>query len=51
VRNQPVSQVSEALRGLALGHVAIGNLAASLSWCAGMVMVFGAITLRLQRRA
>jgi ABC-2 type transport system permease protein len=51
VRNQPVSQVSEALRGLALGHVAIGNLAASLSWCAGMVLVFGAITLRLQRRA
>ena len=50
VRNQPVSQVAEALRGLATGHVAVANLAASLTWCAGMVLVFGAITLRLQRR-
>lgn len=50
VRNQPVSQVAETLRGLATGHVAMGNLAASLAWCLGMVLVFGAITLRLQRR-
>ncbi len=50
VRNQPVSQVVETLRGLATGHVAVGNLAASLAWCLGMVLVFGAITLRLQRR-
>lgn len=50
VRNQPVSQVAETLRGLAAGHVAMGNLAASLAWCAGMVLFFGAITLRMQRR-
>jgi ABC-2 type transport system permease protein len=25
-------------------------LAASLAWCVGMVLVFGAITLRMQRR-
>ena len=50
VRNQPVSQVTETLRGLATGHVAIGNLTASLSWCVGMALVFGAITLRMQRR-
>ena len=50
VRNQPVSQIAETLRGLACGHVAIGNFAASLAWCAGMVLVFGALTLRLQRR-
>ena len=50
VRNQPVSQVAETLRGLATGHLAVGNLAASLAWCAGMVVVFGAITLRMQRR-
>lgn len=50
VRNQPVSQVAETLRGLATGRVAMGNLAASLCWCVGMVLVFGAITLRLQRR-
>ncbi len=50
VRNQPVSQVAETLRSLATGHVAVGNLAASLAWCVGMVLFFGAITLRLQRR-
>ncbi len=50
VRNQPVSQAAETLRGLASGHVVLGNLAASLAWCAGMMLVFGTITLRLQRR-
>jgi ABC-2 type transport system permease protein len=51
VRNQPVSQFAETLRGLAGGHVALGNLTATLAWCLGMVLVFGAITLRMQRRA
>jgi ABC-2 type transport system permease protein len=51
VRNQPVSQTAETLRGLAAGHVPVSNLAASLAWCTGMVLVFGAITLRMQRRA
>ncbi|SPM43068.1 ABC-type multidrug transport system, permease component [Mycobacterium numidiamassiliense] len=50
VRNQPVSLVSETLRGMACGHVALGNLMASLAWCVGLVLVFGAITLRAQRR-
>jgi ABC-2 type transport system permease protein len=50
VRNQPVSQVAETLRGMACGHVAVGNVIASLAWCAGMILVFGAITLRMQRR-
>ncbi len=50
VRNQPISQFAEALRGLASGHVALSNLAATLAWCLGMVLVFGAITLRMQRR-
>lgn len=51
VRNQPVSQVAETLRGLGSGHVSTGNLAASIAWCVGMVVVFGLITLRLQRRS
>lgn len=51
VRNQPVSQIAETLRGLASGHVVIANLTASLAWCASMILIFGAITLRLQRRA
>ncbi len=50
VRNQPVSQVAETLRGLATGHIVISNLAASLAWCMGMLLIFGAITLRMQRR-
>jgi len=51
VRNQPVSQVAETLRGLATGQLAVGNLMASLAWCVGMVLVFGPIALRLQRRS
>jgi ABC-2 type transport system permease protein len=50
VRNQPMSQFAETLRGLATGKVALANLAATLGWCAGMVLVFGAITIRMQRR-
>jgi ABC-2 type transport system permease protein len=30
--------------------VVLSNLAATLAWCLGMVLVFGAITLRMQRR-
>lgn len=50
VRNQPISQVAETLRGFATGHMSTTNVAASLAWCVGMVLVFGVITLRLQRR-
>ncbi|BCP16168.1 ABC transporter permease [Mycobacterium intracellulare] len=50
VRNQPISQFAETLRGLATGKVVLSNLAATLAWCLGMVLVFGAITLRMQRR-
>lgn len=51
VRNQPVSQVAETLRGLGAGRLATSNLATSLAWCMGMIVIFGAITLRMQRRA
>jgi ABC-2 type transport system permease protein len=50
VRYQPVSQVTETLRGFASGHVAPGNLAASLVWCTGLLVVFGVVALRMQRR-
>jgi ABC-2 type transport system permease protein len=50
VRNQPVSQISEALRALAAGHVGADNLMISLAWCVGLLLVFGAIALRTQRR-
>lgn len=50
VRNQPLSLVAETLRALGRGHVTVADLAPSLAWCIGMVLVFGAITLRMQRR-
>lgn len=50
IRNQPVSQVTEALRGLATGHVAGGSLAAALTWCLGLLAVFGVVAVRMQRR-
>lgn len=51
VRNQPVSQISQALRGLAEGTVAQDTLLISLAWCGGLLVVFGTVALRMQRRA
>lgn len=50
VRNQPVSQTAETLRGLASGQVPVDHAKAALGWCLGMFLIFGAITLRMQRR-
>jgi ABC-2 type transport system permease protein len=50
VRYQPVSQVTETLRGFAVGHIDGSNLATSLAWCIGLLVAFGAIALRMQRR-
>ncbi|MGO9155686.1 ABC transporter permease [Mycobacterium sp.] len=50
VRYQPVSQVTETLRGFTTGHVAAGNLATSVAWCLGLLVVCGAIAVRMQRR-
>lgn len=50
VRYQPVSQVTETLRGFATGNVIVSNLATSIAWCLGLLVVFGAIALRMQRR-
>ncbi|HTZ16767.1 MAG TPA: ABC transporter [Mycobacterium sp.] len=50
VGNQPVSQVTETLRGLAIGHVAVSNLATSLAWCLGLLVVFGTLAVRMQKR-
>jgi len=50
VRYQPVSQVTETMRGLATGHVVVSNVATSLAWCLGLLVVFGALAVRTQRR-
>ncbi|MBB3606942.1 ABC-2 type transport system permease protein [Mycolicibacterium sp. BK556] len=50
VRYQPVSQVTETLRGLAAGNVAVSSLASSFAWCLGLLALFGVIAVRMQRR-
>ncbi|GAY14828.1 hypothetical protein MSZK_15540 [Mycobacterium sp. shizuoka-1] len=50
VRYQPVSQVTETLRGLAAGNVAVSSLVSSFAWCLGLLVVFGVIAVRMQRR-
>jgi ABC-2 type transport system permease protein len=49
VRHQPVSVIAETLRGLAIGEHR--NIALSLAWCAVLLVVFGAVAVRMQRRA
>ncbi len=50
VRYQPVSQVTDTLRGLAAGNVVASSLASSFAWCLGLLLVFGVISVRMQRR-
>jgi ABC-2 type transport system permease protein len=50
VRAQPVSVVTETLRGFTDGSVMSGNLVATLAWCVGLLLVFGTLATRLQRR-
>lgn len=50
VRYQPISQVTETLRGLAAGDVATSNLANTVTWCVGLALVFGTIAVWIQRR-
>lgn len=50
VRYQPVSQVAETLRGLSMGDVEGTNMMATMAWCVGLLLLFGFIALRMQRR-
>lgn len=50
IRNQPVSQVTETLRGLSAGDVAGTELAVTSAWCLGLLAVFGGLAVRMQRR-
>jgi ABC-2 type transport system permease protein len=50
VQYQPVSQVTETLRGFTGGHFVGSNLATSLAWCVGLLVIFGAIAMRMARR-
>ncbi|WP_179467251.1 ABC transporter permease [Mycolicibacterium vinylchloridicum] len=50
VRYQPVSVVTDTIRGLAGGEVAGHQLAITTVWCLGLLIVFGLIAVRMQKR-
>ena len=50
VRYQPISQITETLRGFTSGHVDVGNLTTSLGWCVGLLALCSTIAIRLQGR-
>lgn len=50
VRYQPVSVVTDTIRGLAVGEVAGSQLAITTAWCVSLLLVFGLIAVRMQRR-
>ncbi|GLP75772.1 transport permease protein [Mycobacterium antarcticum] len=50
VEYQPISQITETLRGFASGKVAGANLAITLVWCVGLLVGFGYLALQGQRR-
>lgn len=50
VRYQPVSQVTDTIRGLAVGEVAGSALIITTGWCLGLLVLFGALAVRMQRR-
>ncbi|MCA2242326.1 MULTISPECIES: ABC transporter permease [Mycobacterium] len=51
VQHQPVSRVTDTLRGLAAGHATRGDLAVASAWCLGMLTLFGVLAVRMQQRA
>lgn len=51
VRQQPVSRVTDTLRGLAAGHATGRDLAVASAWCVGLLALFGVLAVRMQRRA
>lgn len=50
VRHQPVSRVTDTLRGLAAGHPTGRDLAVASAWCLGLLALFGVLAVRMQRR-
>ncbi|MFE3291227.1 ABC transporter permease [Rhodococcus sp. NPDC059234] len=46
----PISKLVTAIRGLMAGSLEFAQLGIVLAWCAGFVLVFGPITMRLYNR-
>lgn len=50
IRNQPVSQVADALRALSVGNADHAILFSASAWCVGLLVVLSAYALRVQKR-
>ncbi len=50
VQHQPVSQITDTLRDLAVGHAAVEEVLVTAAWCVGLFVLFGTIAVRMQRR-
>lgn len=50
VEFQPISQITETLRGFTTGHATAANLTVTLAWSVGLLAGFGYLALRAQRR-
>lgn len=50
VRYQPVSQITDTLRGFADGSVTTASVTASIAWCVGLLTFFGWLAVRAQQR-
>ena len=50
VEYQPISQITETLRGFASGEVVAANLTITLVWCIGLLSGLGYLALQAQRR-
>ncbi|PRC42694.1 ABC transporter, partial [Mycobacterium sp. ITM-2017-0098] len=50
VEHQPVSQITDTLRNLAVGQAAGSDVAVTAAWCIGLSVVFGTVAVRMQRR-
>jgi ABC-2 type transport system permease protein/oleandomycin transport system permease protein len=50
VEYQPISVASDAVRGLANGTATGGDIVLSLVWTAGLLLVFGPMSIRLYRK-
>ena len=50
VEFQPISQITETLRGFASGEVIASNLAITLVWCIGLLVGLGYFALQAQKR-
>lgn len=50
VNVNPISKLVTAIRGLMAGTLELADLAIVFGWCAGFILVFGPITMRLYNR-